>query len=216
MKVMIDPNLPDHRKLWKLSQALEMEEYAALGLLVTLWCRVMRLAQTGQLVGWTEREVARASNWKGDPKMLLNAFKSSGLIDDDGTALYIHDWMDEQGHFLEKRVQWRERQKRWREGHAKGKEEPIPTRAGDTVADKLAVTFRTCVGVPISQEKAVSHIQAVLTVGGDAQKIEAAFMDPTNRGKKIWEILEPMRPKVNGQMSTSEALKRWAEKENGK
>lgn len=73
------------------------------------------------------------------------------------------------------------------------KEDTPPAPQGGSAASILASAYRNSVGKPLSQEKAITHVQAALSVGVPAQRIEQAFMDPANRGKDIWTILDPLR-----------------------
>lgn len=221
MKVMLNPTLPDNRKTWRLADSLEIKVYAALGLLGTFWCRVMTQAPTGELQGWSEREIARAAGWDGDASKFVSALKGIGLLDGEDGKYSVHHWIDEQGNFLEKRNQWKERQQRYRDRKKSSGDmqdsPPAVTRESpcDTVGDKLARVYKTYVKVPIAPHKAAEHINSAIHLGVNPQDIEAAFMSQDNLGKKVWEILDPLRPKSNGEMSTVEALKRWA-KEDGK
>lgn len=76
----------------------------------------------------------------------------------------------------------------------RGEDPPAPVHRSGSVGDHLASTYKTSVRYPLAHVKAKEHIEAALGVGVEAQAIEAAFMDPKNKGRKIWEILDPMRP----------------------
>lgn len=80
-----------------------------------------------------------------------------------------------------------------RGGYADATPPPPPALKGGGTAENLASVYRNSVRKPISQERATTHIQAALSVGVKAQDIEAAFMDPSNRGREIWSILDPLR-----------------------
>lgn len=67
-----------------------------------------------------------------------------------------------------------------------------PERDG-SVADHLAKVYQQTHRGMISHQKAYDQVAAALAVGVKAGDIESEFMSPATRGKKIWEILDPMR-----------------------
>lgn len=72
----------------------------------------------------------------------------------------------------------------------------------------LAQKWNTGPGVHLNGDKACEHIQAAIDVGVSAKDIDAAFSDHAAiKGKKIWEVLDPLRQQVSGGKSWDELLK---------
>lgn len=63
-----------------------------------------------------------------------------------------------------------------------------------SVVAQLSMAYRGANKGLISDEAAQNQIRAALAVGVKAADIQLAFWDPGNLGKKIWDILDPMRP----------------------
>lgn len=144
MKVMVDPALPEHRKIARLAGALKIQASQALGHLVALWCRVMAQAETGVLTGWTDAEISAAALWRGKPTAFVAALKAAALLDRQPKGGYsIHDWIAQQGDLIQKRQDWRARQER----HRRAKRDILESHAGVT-SDKSHVTRESRVPVP--------------------------------------------------------------------
>jgi hypothetical protein len=114
MKLMVDPNFPSHRKVRKFAVALKIDHYKGMGHLIALWCEVLKQAETGELVGWDEIDLSVAAGWSGNPKELATALREIGLLERRGSKYLVHDWLEHQGDIVEKRKQWKERQRRAR------------------------------------------------------------------------------------------------------
>lgn len=122
MKVMIDPALPDHRKVRALARELKVPPMQALGHLVSLWCRVMKECPTGEIGAWDAHDIADAAKWEGDPKAFVAALraKPSRFLD----RSEVHDWIEEQGDKVAEREAARKRKAKQRaEARAKQEEE---------------------------------------------------------------------------------------------
>jgi hypothetical protein len=66
-------------------------------------------------------------------------------------------------------------------------------RSGST-SSLLASKYLSLNPTMLSQDKATNKVEFYIARGADPKRIEAAFMDPLNRGKNIWEILDPLAP----------------------
>jgi hypothetical protein len=107
----------DHRKITALSDALDIEEFSAIGLCVTLWLWAVDNAPDGVIRG-TDRAVARGAGWHGDPHVLVRGLVESGLLDEEtktGRELRIHDWDEHAGALIHARERNRERMRRARD-----------------------------------------------------------------------------------------------------
>lgn len=91
--------------------------------MLRLWGWCIDNAPDGNLTGIYANELAIAAGWEGDEAAFLQAVTDSGFIDKDEDTLCIHDWNDYAGRLIEQREihkeQARERQKRFRQNHAK-------------------------------------------------------------------------------------------------
>ena len=106
--------LARHPKTKRLARATGITTPAAIGHLHLLWWWALDYAQSGELTGYTDDDIADAACWDGDPVIFTEALVEAGFIDRDEDALHIHDWQDYAGRLLDKREQNRERMKRAR------------------------------------------------------------------------------------------------------
>ncbi len=123
MKVMTDPQMPDHWKVKRLAEILyhrrksmrSVAWAASVGHLQALWCRVMARRESGELRGWPGKEVANAGLWPGDWRTFVKALTKLNLIELDESGNYrIHDWLEHQGDVIAKREADRKRMADWR------------------------------------------------------------------------------------------------------
>lgn len=112
--------LKDHPKTLALCELLGAERPQVVGYLHLLWWWCIDYASDGSLKKFTNEQIAKASEWKGNAKEYVTALRKCGFIDRHG----IHDWHEFTLHYnitLEKkerqREQVRERVKRWRNAH---------------------------------------------------------------------------------------------------
>jgi len=92
----------------------------------------------------------------------------------------------------------------------------LSAKEQNTVAHKLAALWndKTSPGEHLNGKSAAEKIQAAIDVGVSPQDIEQAFWDHARiKGRKIWEILDPLRPKGQGAIcSVDDVMKDWAKK----
>jgi len=83
-----------HLKIRKLHKTLGSD--GVLSLLI-LWMYAAENRKTGLLHGLDHKDIADASEWKGNPRKFVRTLVSIGLLDetDDGT-MKIHDWKSHQ------------------------------------------------------------------------------------------------------------------------
>ena len=119
--IQVYANLPSHRKICKLRNALGMKSnYEATGLIVSLWCWAAVNAPDGNLGGYNSRDIAEAIGYKKAPSKLIDVFTDAGFVDvqENGNTV-IHDW-DEHAALLmdsneQQKKNTRERVRRYRE-----------------------------------------------------------------------------------------------------
>lgn len=113
MKVMIDPALPDHRKIRALARSLKIHPMQALGHVIALWCRVMKESPLGVIRGWSNDDISDACKWTGDAARLVSALRLKSIRFIERTE--IHDWIEEQGDKVAEREASRKRKAEERE-----------------------------------------------------------------------------------------------------
>jgi hypothetical protein len=84
-----------HTKLKRLVRALKVPQYAAVGILESLWHLTAREAPEGNIGKLSNEDIAAWMDWEGDPDQLITGLVSSGWIDEvTGSRLLIHDWYE--------------------------------------------------------------------------------------------------------------------------
>ena len=103
--------LPTHRKTLALADALDIEPVQVVGHLVCLWLWALDNAPSGDLSPTSQRTLARAAHWGGDPMMFHAALVAAGFVDSENQ---IHDWDDYAGRLVERRETEKERSRQRR------------------------------------------------------------------------------------------------------
>jgi hypothetical protein len=81
----------------------------------------------------------------------------------------------------------------------------------------LASKWNKGPGVHLNGDKACGHIQAAVDVGVSHQALDQAFSDHgAIKGLKIWEVIDPLRPRGGVQMPTMDEIIRSASKVGAK
>lgn len=191
MYVQIDEDYFGHPKTLTLMSLIgpEADVYP-----VRLWTWVMKYAPSGVLKSKAYVEIA--CHWKGKAEKLAQAMIEAGFMEDDGVTL--HGWEDYTGGSIARYEQKKERMRDYMKVKQVGENGQVtpPTPIGD-VAARLAVKWNDGPGEHTSTAR--NKIQAALDVGVKAQDIEQVFWDDAKiKGRKIWEVLDPLRPEANG------------------
>lgn len=87
-------DLPGNHKPRALARELGVSRHEALGILVTLWCEVGRLAPDGSLVDYAPEDVEDFAGWRGEPGQLVQALLTVGLLDEAPEGLVVHGWIE--------------------------------------------------------------------------------------------------------------------------
>ena len=113
--IQVHQQLKDHRKLLIASDELDIEPVHMIGLLISFWLWALDNAPTGSLEGISNRMIARAAQWNGDPGAFVGAMTHAGLLDmtQEGN-LKIHDWYEYAGKLIDQREAEKKRSKRRR------------------------------------------------------------------------------------------------------
>lgn len=81
-------DLSDHPKTYALADALKVEQFAAVGIVVCLWTWAIIHAPEGDLERFPDAAIARACHWHKPAAGLVKALQDSGFLD----GRRIHDW----------------------------------------------------------------------------------------------------------------------------
>ena len=112
--IKVNQNLKDHRKLLTAADELEINPAHMLGLLVSFWLWAVDNAPSGSLEGITNRMIARAAQWEGNPDAFVDAITVAGLLRETSEGLEINDWYEYTGKLIEQREAEKNRSRRRR------------------------------------------------------------------------------------------------------
>jgi len=98
--IEVHDTLREHHKTYALAATLKLEQYAAVGLMVSLWTWAINHAPDGDLSKFPPAAIASACHWKRKPDVLLEALKECGYVTD---TLQIHDWYMYAGKLIDRR-----------------------------------------------------------------------------------------------------------------
>jgi len=136
--------LRDHPRKDKLAEDLfggmypdEVADCATVGLLHHLWWWALDYAGDGDLSGFSDRQIAKASRYGGDPRLLVEALVAAGFLTSDRR---LHDWHDYAGRLIEKREANAARNRAYRASKraasaSRARHERTPSAVGDALPD---------------------------------------------------------------------------------
>lgn len=223
MRVMVDPALPNHRKIGRLMDALGCSRREAIGTVVTLWCNTMAEAEDGDLTSWTPTEIGRAAG--ASEKALESTYEaliSSGFLEVENAPnrrVRVHGWVEHQGDIKARRDGWKQRQQRHRDAKATvpshaTPSHPIPSHVptrdirvshalvtGDAPPSSAADEVRRQLMKRADQAKINAKPDTLLRyldgwiarIG--AGKVEEWLMKPSSVGLSVTELHDLMFPK---------------------
>ena len=80
-------------KLKRLKRRLQIPQYAAVGLLESLWHMTATQAPRGDIGKWSDEDIAANLEWPGDETELIEVLVGCGWLDEDPEhRLIVHDW----------------------------------------------------------------------------------------------------------------------------
>jgi len=163
-----------HTKLKRLMRALQIPQYAAVGILESLWHLTAREAFMGNIGKLSNEDIAISIGWEGDPCSLINALVSSVWIDEDAKdRLRVHDWLDHADDTTKKAI-------------ARNVQTiPDISRQTQTTPDKIPLPE------PLPLPKPEPKPKAKAKTGADAPFVLPDWIDC-----KAWNGFEGMRKKV--------------------
>lgn len=84
---------PEHPKVHALAAILNVQRYAAVGILESLWHFAQEYAPAGDIGRFSDDAISRWVCWDGASTVLVDALHSSGWVDRcQCHRLRIHDW----------------------------------------------------------------------------------------------------------------------------
>lgn len=112
--------LKNHPKTQRVSEILDVKIVQVIGHLHLLWWWALSYAQDGDLTDFSNKEIARAAGWEGDPDVFVNSLvdckigKKHGFLE-KGESLILHDWNVYTGKLQERREADRDRKRKERQ-----------------------------------------------------------------------------------------------------
>lgn len=96
--MIVEPDLPDHRKTLKLARKLALSTEQAVVVLLRLWghCQTRK----DDLLGTDADDVAACARWTGPAKKLLAALREVGWIDSTDRGFVAHGWRERNHSWL--------------------------------------------------------------------------------------------------------------------
>lgn len=91
--IQVYSNILTHDKTYKLAEALNVPNYSAVGLMVSLWCWVAINAPDGDITKYPPRAITEATGWPKKADVFYSALIDAGLIEktEDGRSV-IRNW----------------------------------------------------------------------------------------------------------------------------
>jgi hypothetical protein len=107
--------LKDNPKLITLCDQLDISEPEGIGYLVYLWWFTGTYAEDGNLSKFSATHIEKYCQWRGEKRKLFTAFIEARFIEKIKDGLFIKDWQEHTGKFIEKSKKHKERMKIYRE-----------------------------------------------------------------------------------------------------
>ena len=86
---------PEHPKTYDLAERLDICRVHAVGVLELLWHFTAKYAIQGDIGKHSDRQIAKACEWKGDAIEFIAVLTSVGWLDEDvESRLLVHDWSE--------------------------------------------------------------------------------------------------------------------------
>ncbi|MEP1642640.1 hypothetical protein, partial [Rhodopirellula bahusiensis] len=98
-----------HPKFRALMRMLCVPQYAAVGILESVWMLASQFADDGDLTRFTAEEIADYVAWGGDAEKLLSVLIECRWLDNDDGRVVIHDWQDHCPRYVSDRISKRQR-----------------------------------------------------------------------------------------------------------
>lgn len=108
--IKVHQSLRDHRKTMTLCDVLDIDEATAIGHCVAFWMWAIDNTDDGSLPD-SDRVLARAALWKGDPHQFVSGMITAEFITTDR---FVRNWDEYMGRLIEQRSEKASRMRTWR------------------------------------------------------------------------------------------------------
>ena len=205
--IQVHQQLKDHRKLLAAADELEIEPAHMLGLLISFWLWALDNAPNGSLEGISDRMIARAAQWNGEPGTFVEAMAHAGLLDveSDGN-MQLHDWYEYTGKLIDQREAEKNRSRRRRAAAAADAASDRRTTAGQTEDEPKDDRKKTAGRVNQSRPDQTRLNQSTPTEG-DLPPAPAPEKEPDAQERRFAEFWK-LYPRKVGKKAARTAWKR--------
>ncbi len=91
--IKIYSNICSHDKTYALSERLKIDQFAAVGIMVSLWVWVAANATDGDVSSYPPRAIATAVGWTKKAETLYQALLDAHLLEGDGEGrVVVRNW----------------------------------------------------------------------------------------------------------------------------
>lgn len=90
--IQVYSNILTHDKTYALAEALKIPNYAAAGLMVSLWAWVAVNAVDGDITTYPPRAIADAVGWRKNPDSFFQTLRDIRLIEEKDGRTFIRNW----------------------------------------------------------------------------------------------------------------------------
>lgn len=230
--IQVHQTLKDHRKVYAVADALDVDPAYALGLIVSFWLWALDNAPSGSLEGISNRMIARAAQWAGSADEFVEALKSADLLDEtDNETLELHDWQEYTGSLIEKREAEKNRSRKRRAEAKKTASEVDQMTAGQTTGEPQSdhqktdgrVEYSRVEYILNSEDSNIPPLPPNNQTNTQAKRFDAFWkLYPKKQGKgaaeKAWKKIKPTAELFGEIMNAVEAAthsEQW-QRENGR
>lgn len=198
--IEVHDTLREHRKTYALASILKIEQFAAVGLVVSLWTWAINNAQDGDLSAFPETAIANACMWRKNAKTLIEALQECGFVTRD---MQIHDWDVYAGKLIEQREIQRE-QSRVRQQKRRQKLDDMKQGASrvshanvtrDITRDKT-VTSRVNNDITVPNPTVPNHITTTTTSNARAREADDILSVTDEEAEDHRKLIERLEGKA--------------------
>ena len=141
--IKVHHDLSDHPKVYRLAEALKIEQYAAVGLVVCLWIWTVTYAPDGDLARFPDAAIARACHWNKPAAGLVKALTECGFLDPDRR---VHDWDVYASALIDMNETVKEKTRKRVEAYRSRKRDEALQPEGGNVTSNVTVTLPSVTG----------------------------------------------------------------------
>lgn len=180
--------LQHHPKRYAFEEVAKTEY--GLHYIVGLFCFTCHYASDGNLTRFSNIEIARACEWKGDADLFMQAFIKAGFLDKDDETCIVHDWYEIHERFI------KENEKR--------------------KPSKKSINPRATQGLPLVEEKRIEEkrIDKPLSAKAEDEDFNNFWsLYPNRKAKqdalKAWTQVKPDPSKVRDALIWQRKQEQW-------